>query len=80
MRDKSERKLYGSTVFVREGEDINRALRKFKNKIEDSGKLKDLQRKESYEKPTAQRKRKAGAAKARWRKKLRDQQLPPKLF
>lgn len=82
MRDKVEQrtKLYGSTVFVREGEDINRAIRKLKNKIEDGGKLKDLQKKEFYEKPTTMRKRKAGAAKARWKKKLRDQQLPPKLF
>ena len=82
MRDKQENrnKLYGSTVFLREGEDVNRALRKLKNKIEDGGKLKDLQKKEFYEKPTTTRKRKAGAAKARWKKKLREQQLPPKLF
>jgi small subunit ribosomal protein S21 len=82
MRDKQENKmkLYGSTVFLREGEDINRALRKLKNKIEDGGKLKDLQQKEFYEKPTTTRKRKAGAARARWLKKLKDQQLPPKLF
>ena len=82
MRDKIENKmkLYGSTVFVREGEDINRALRKLKNKVEDGGKLKDLQKKEFYEKPTTARKRKAGAARARWQKKLRDQQLPPKNF
>lgn len=82
MRDKQENrnKLYGSTVFVREGEDINRALRKLKNKIEDGGKLKDLQQKEFYEKPTTMRKRKAGAARARWKKKLKDQQLPQKLY
>ena len=82
MRDKQENKmkLYGSTVFLREGEDINRALRKLKNKVEDGGKLKDLQKKEFYEKPTTTRKRKAGAARARWQKKLREQQLPPKLF
>ena len=42
--------------------------------------LDTLRKKEFYEKPTTARKRKKGAAKARWRKKLRDQQLPPKLF
>ena len=73
-------KLNGSTVYLREGDDINRALKKFKNKIEDSGKLKDLQKKEFYEKPTTTRKRKAAAAKARWAKKLKDQQLPKKLY
>jgi small subunit ribosomal protein S21 len=48
--------------------------------MEDSNKLKDLQRKEFYEKPTTMRKRKAGAAKARWKKKLKEQQLPQKMF
>lgn len=80
MKDNSAIKLYGSTVFLKDGDDINRALRKFKNKIEDSGKLKDLQKKEFYEKPTTARKRQAAAAKARWAKKLRDQELPKKMY
>jgi ribosomal protein S21 len=33
-----------------------------------------------YEKPTTKKKRMKGAAKARWRKKLRDQQLPKKMY
>lgn len=73
-------KLSGSTVYLREGEDVHRALKKLKNKIEDGGKLKDLQQKEFYEKPTTMRKRKAGAAKSRWKKKLRDQELPKKMY
>lgn len=82
MRDNNNGvvRLYGSTVFLKDGDDVGRALRKFKNKIEDSGKLKDLQKKEFYEKPTTTRKRKASAARARWLKKLKDQQLPPKLY
>jgi small subunit ribosomal protein S21 len=79
MRDNTK-KIRGTVVFLRDNDDVNRALRKFKNKVEDSNKLKDLQKKEFYEKPTTTRKRKASAAKARWAKKLRDQQLPPKLF
>jgi small subunit ribosomal protein S21 len=78
---KNEKNLFrGSTVVVKENENINQALRRFKKKIEESGLLETLREKEFYEKPTSIRKRKAGAAKARWRKKLRDQQLPPKLF
>jgi small subunit ribosomal protein S21 len=78
---KNEKNLFrGSTVVVKENENINQALRRFKKKIEESGLLETLREKEFYEKPTSVRKRKAGAAKARWRKKLRDQQLPPKLF
>lgn len=73
-------KTKGTTVFVKEGEDINRALRRFKNKVEDAGTLKTLQKKESYEKPTTERKRKKAAGKARYLKKLKKQQLPPKLY
>jgi small subunit ribosomal protein S21 len=77
---KFENKLTGSTVILKEHENINQALRRFKKKVEESGLLETLRSKEFYEKPTTQRKRAKGAAKARWRKKLRDQQLPPKLF
>jgi small subunit ribosomal protein S21 len=70
----------GNTVVLKENENINQALRRFKKKVEDSGVLDSLRKKEFYEKPTTERKRKAGAAKARWAKKLREQQLPQKLF
>ena len=73
-------KLLGTSVIVKENENINQALRRLKKKVEDAGTLDTLRSKEFYEKPTTERKRKKGAAKARWRKKLRDQQLPPKLF
>jgi len=59
---------------------INTAMRKFKQKVEDSGRLEDVRAKMFYEKPTTERKRKKGAAKARWKKKLRDQQLPKKMY
>lgn len=72
--------LSGSTVTLKENENINQALRRFKKKVEESGVLDVLRQKEFYEKPTTERKRKKGAAKARWRKKLRDQQLPQKLY
>jgi small subunit ribosomal protein S21 len=70
----------GTGVTVREGENINQALRRFKRKIDDSKLLDTLRAKEFYEKPTTERKRKKGAAKARWKKKLRDQQLPKKMY
>ena len=72
-------KFYSSSVLVNDG-NVEKALRKFKKKIQESGLLDDLRARETYEKPTTERKRKKGAAKARWRKKLRDQQLPKKMF
>jgi small subunit ribosomal protein S21 len=74
------KKNKGTGVTLKEGENINQALRRFKRKIEDAGTLDTLRSKEFYEKPTTERKRKKGAAKSRWRKQLRDQQLPPKLY
>lgn len=79
MRENSN-KLSGSTVFVKENENINSALRRFKKKIDESGLLEELRNRESYIKPSIRRKKAAGSAKARWQKKLRDQQLPPKLY
>jgi len=72
-------KLYGKTVFVKDG-NVEKALRKFKKKIQDSGLLQELRDRETYEKPTTQRKRKKSAAKNRWRKQLASQQLPKKLY
>ena len=81
MQNKIDKSMVkGSTVYVKENENINQALRRFKKKVEAAGTLEDLRRKEFYEKPTTERKRKKGAAKARWRKQLRNDQLPPKLF
>jgi small subunit ribosomal protein S21 len=74
------KKIKGTGITVKDGENINQALRRFKRKVEDGGTLDALRAKEFYEKPTTERKRKKGAAQARWRKKLRDQQLPPKLY
>ena len=72
-------KLHGRSVLVTDG-NIDRALRKFKKKIQESGLLNDLRDREFYTKPTTQRKLKASAAKNRWKKKLREQQLPKKLY
>ena len=72
-------KEYKNSVRVTDG-NVERALRKFKKKIQESGLLDDLRAKEFYEKPTTERKRKKGAAKSRLRKRIRDQQLPKKLY
>jgi small subunit ribosomal protein S21 len=69
----------GLTVEVKDG-NINVALRKLKKKVDDSGKLMDVLAKQFYEKPTTKRKRKAGAAKSRWNKKLREDSLPKKMY
>ena len=69
----------GIVVEVRD-DNITSALRTFKRKVDDSNKLEDIKARMFYEKPTTERKRKKGAAKARWNKKLREQQLPKKQY
>lgn len=59
---------------------VDQALRKFKKKIQEDGLLDELRARETYEKPTTERKRKKGSAKARLRKQIRSQQLPKKLY
>lgn len=72
-------KLRGRSVLVQDGH-VDRALRKFKKKIQTSGVLDDLRSKEFFEKPTTKRKRKKSAAINRWRKKLSEQSLPKKHY
>ena len=72
-------KLQGRSVTVTDG-NLERALRKFKKKIQSADVLNDVRNKEHYTKPSVARKLRKAAAKNRWQKYLNDQSLPPKLF
>jgi small subunit ribosomal protein S21 len=80
MTTMTYRKTKGTGVTVKDNENINQALRRFKRKIEEAGTLETLREKEFYEKPTTKRKRAKGAARARWLKKLEKEQLPKKFY
>lgn len=49
-------------VIVRDNESLDRALRRFKRKVQRSGLYSELRKRRYYEKPSAQRKRKREAA------------------
>ena len=51
-----------TTIRVKENEPFDVALRRFKRACEKAGILTELRRREFYEKPTQERKRKAAAA------------------
>jgi small subunit ribosomal protein S21 len=72
-------KITGNLVVVG-NDNVEKALRKFKKKVADSGLLQDLRERETYEKPTTRRKKAKAAARRRWKKKLSDEQLPKKLY
>ncbi|MES9846342.1 MAG: 30S ribosomal protein S21 [Sedimenticola sp.] len=57
-------------VRVKENEPFEVALRRFKRGCEKAGILAEVRRREFYEKPTAERKRKAAAAVKRHLKKV----------
>ncbi len=57
-------------VRVKENEPFEIALRRFKRSCEKAGVLAEVRRREFYEKPTTERKRKAAAAVKRHLKKV----------
>lgn len=61
---------YMPSVRVRENEPFEVALRRFKRSCEKAGILSEVRRREFYEKPTQERKRKAAAAVKRHLKKV----------
>lgn len=71
--------MTGLRVDVVDGQ-FEKALRKFKKKVTESGLLQDLREREFYEKPTTARKKAKSAAKRRWQKKVQSETLPKKLY
>jgi small subunit ribosomal protein S21 len=71
-------KLNGLTVLVNQDGNVEKALRKFKKKMQESGKLLDIRDRQHYVKPTTKRKLKRNAARGRWKKYLESQKLPPR--
>lgn len=68
-------KLQGNRVEVKDG-NVDKALKKFKKKVADSGVLLELQNRETYTKPSVARKIARTMAKKRWKKFLAQQNLP----
>ena len=62
------------SVRVKENEHFDAALRRFKRACEKAGVMTELRRREFYEKPTQERKRKQAAAVKRHLKKLSREQ------
>ncbi|MBK83406.1 MAG: 30S ribosomal protein S21 [Pseudomonadota bacterium] len=62
-------------VKVKDNEPFDVALRRFKRSCEKAGVLAEVRRREHYEKPTQERKRKLAAAVKRHAKKVQREQL-----
>ena len=59
---------------------LDKALKIFKKKVEDSGILKEVRDRSEYIKPSEDRKLKKNSAKKRWLKKLEQSKLPTRKF
>ena len=71
--------MTGKKVIVNDG-NAEKALRKFKKMIAESGILQEVRDRQHYVKPTTERKVKKSQAKRRWDKYLREQTLHKKLY
>lgn len=58
-------------IYIREGDSFEAALKRFKKQCEKAGILSEVRKRESYEKPSVKRKKKAAAARKRLAKKGR---------
>lgn len=66
--------LMGRKVIVKDG-NVEKALRKLKKKVSESGLLQDLQARQTYTKPSVKRKIEKAMAKKRWKKQLAQQNM-----
>jgi len=55
-------------------------MRKFKKKVLESGRLQEYRERQEYEKPSIARKIAKGKAVSRWKKYIKSQELPTKMF
>lgn len=66
--------LQGRKVFVKDG-NVEKALRKLKKKVSESGLLMDLQARQTYTKPSVEKKIAKALAKKRWQKQVAQQNM-----
>jgi ribosomal protein S21 len=70
-RFKDEQRRQGISVEVR-GDDVGRALRTWSKKVQDTGLLKEVKDRMSYEKPAVGKQRMKKQARKRWEKKVEE--------
>ena len=58
-------------VTIRDGEPVERAIKRFKRKVEQAGVIKEVRKREHFVKPSIEKKLKKRAAIARARKRAR---------
>ena len=67
-------KTRGLTVFVKD-DNVDKALRKFKKKIQESGLLDEVRARMEYVKPNIERTQEANKARRRWLKRVEQDEI-----
>ena len=67
----------GTRVILKDG-NVEKALRKLKKKVQRNNTLQDVRERQHYVKPSTKRQEARAAAKRRWERYVRSQQLPTK--
>ena len=67
----------GTRVILKDG-NVEKALRKLKKKVQRNNTLQDVRERQHYVKPSTKRQEARAAAKRRWAKHVRSQELPVK--
>jgi small subunit ribosomal protein S21 len=67
----------GTKVYVKDG-NVEKALRKLKKKVQRNNTLQEVKERQNYVQPSQKRKTAKEAAKRRWAKHVRSQELPVK--
>jgi len=67
----------GTKVYVKDG-NVEKALRKFKKKVQQGNVVQEVKERQNYVQPSQKRKAAKEAAKRRWAKYVRSQELPVK--
>jgi small subunit ribosomal protein S21 len=58
-------------IRLKDNENFDHALRRFKKKVEKAGIIREVRKREHYDKPSVQKKKKQAAARKRMIKKMR---------
>lgn len=79
MKNPLRLKNFGLTVEVENG-NVEKALRKFKKKVSNDGKIQDVRNRQEYIKPSTKKKLARASAKKRWQKQVQSTQMPKRLY
>lgn len=71
--------IKGRKVIITDG-NVEKGLRKFKKMITEYGLLQEVRDRQEYVKPTIRRKLARNQAERRWKKYIKEQTLPKKMF